>query len=73
MEKCSFEWDERKAAINVKKHRVSFEEAQRAFFDEKRIIAKDLNHSCSEERFYCFGEVDGAIMTVRFTYRKKKD
>lgn len=26
-------------------------------------------HSQSEERFYCFGEVDGGILTVRFTYR----
>ena len=34
-----------------------------------RIIAKDESHSQSEERFYCFGKVDGGILTVRFTYR----
>ena len=33
------------------------------------MIAKDVSHSHAEERFYCFGEVDGGILTVRFTYR----
>jgi len=26
-------------------------------------------HGRTEERFYCLGEVDGAVLTVRFTYR----
>lgn len=47
-----------------------FEEAQYAFADKNRIIAKDLEHSKTEERFYCFGKVNDNIMTVRFTYRK---
>jgi hypothetical protein len=34
------------------------------------LIAKDVSHSQTEERFYCFGEVDGGVLTVRFTYRK---
>ncbi len=33
------------------------------------MIAKDEAHSQTEERFYCFGEVDGGVLTVRFTYR----
>jgi uncharacterized DUF497 family protein len=33
------------------------------------VIAKDEAHSHTEERFYCFGEVDGGVLTVRFTYR----
>jgi len=37
---------------------VSFEEAQHAFLDPKRVIAKDLEHSSKEERFYCFGKID---------------
>ncbi|MGB7075744.1 MAG: BrnT family toxin [Xanthobacteraceae bacterium] len=33
--------------------------------------AKDcLGHSRTERRYFCFGSVDGAVMTVRFTYRK---
>ncbi len=34
-----------------------------------RVIARDLGHSESEERFYCFGKVQGGVLTVRFTYR----
>jgi uncharacterized DUF497 family protein len=37
----TFEWDERKNQINIQKHNVSFEVAQEAFFDKKRIIIKD--------------------------------
>jgi uncharacterized DUF497 family protein len=33
------------------------------------VIAKDEAHSQTEERFYCFGEVDGGVLTVRFSYR----
>ena len=49
---------------------VSFERAQYAFEDSRRIIAEDLNHSTDEKRYFCFGEVDGGILTVRFTYRE---
>ena len=48
---------------------MSFQLAQYAFADSRRVIAKDVTHSRSEDRFYCFGEVEGGIMTVRFTYR----
>ncbi|MBI2429829.1 MAG: BrnT family toxin [Ignavibacteriales bacterium] len=68
----TFEWDENKNKINQKKHGISFEEAQYAFFDTKRIIARDLEHSQSEERYYCFGQVDKNIVTVRFVYRNNK-
>ena len=64
-----FVWDEIKNIENQRKHFVSFEEAQFAFLDKKRIIAKDLDHSNSEERFYCFGKIGNKILTVRFTYR----
>ncbi len=33
------------------------------------LLPKDLAHSKTEKRFFCFGEVDGGILTVRFTYR----
>jgi len=68
MSKVRFEWDDAKDRENLKKHGVSFSKAQFAFADPKRVIAQDLGHSQSEQRFYCFGRVDG-IMTVRFTYR----
>ncbi|MGD9152512.1 MAG: BrnT family toxin [Gammaproteobacteria bacterium] len=68
----TFEWDDQKDKINRHKHGVSFFEAQKAFLDPHRVIAEDLNHSHSEKRYYCFGKVDNAIMTVRFTYRNYK-
>ena len=64
-----FDWDTNKDAENQQKHGVSFSRAQYAFADPQRVIARDINHSQTEDRFYCFGEVDGGVLTVRFTYR----
>jgi len=65
----SFEWDSDKDAENQRKHGVSFTLAQQAFLDPRRVIARDMAHSESEQRFYCFGSIDEGILTVRFTYR----
>ncbi len=68
-----FEWDEAKEAANVEKHGVSFELAKEAFFDIRRITAVDDAHSTeTETRYYCFGEVNGKVLTVRFTLRDQK-
>ncbi|MEO7861057.1 MAG: BrnT family toxin [Nitrospirales bacterium] len=69
MAEVCFEWDPDKDSTNRNKHGVPFHRAQYAFADPRRVIAKDLTHSQSEDRFYCFGEVDGGILTVRFAYR----
>ncbi len=69
MKQSNFEWDPNKDAINREKHGVSFYEAQSAFFDSDRIISVDDNHSHHEKRYYCFGQVNNRVMTVRFTYR----
>jgi uncharacterized DUF497 family protein len=66
----SFEWDAAKDRANRTKHRVSFDRAQHAFFDPRRVIAVDLDHSTTEKRYFCFGMVDGGVMTVRFTWRE---
>jgi len=68
----NFDWDEKKNIENQLKHNVSFEVAQLAFWDRNRIIARDLEHSEIEERYYCFGKCRAGIITVRFTYREKK-
>jgi uncharacterized protein len=65
----SFEWDDAKDRANRIKHGVSFRDAQAAFFDPRRVIAEDLEHSAAERRYFCFGKVADGIMTVRFTYR----
>ncbi|HWL31741.1 MAG TPA: BrnT family toxin [Xanthobacteraceae bacterium] len=68
----TFVWDPVKDRINRSKHGVSFAQAQDAFFDPRRVIAEDLDHSDSERRYFCFGMVDGGVMTVRFTYRDSR-
>lgn len=69
MSKARFEWDENKDAENREKHGVAFSLAQYAFADPHRVIAEDLAHSEGEQRYFCFGKVEGGILTVRFTYR----
>lgn len=68
-----FEWDERKNRQNHAKHGVSFEEAQYAFRDKKRVVIHDTAHSTpNEKRYYCIGLLNGEVMTVRFVYRENK-
>ena len=69
MVKAGFEWDQKKNLENQQKHGVAFLLAQYAFADPRRVIAEDLQHSESETRYFCFGEVEGGILTVRFTFR----
>ena len=40
-----FEWDDDKNLVNLAKHHVSFYEAQLAFADPQRVIARDIGHS----------------------------
>lgn len=51
----NFEWDPRKAASNLRKHRVSFEEAATAFGDPLSITIGDPDHSEDEQRFLLLG------------------
>ena len=69
MAKARFEWDRAKDLENQEKHGISFSAAQLAFADSFRVIAEDLFHSTVEKRYYCFGLVEGNVLTVRFTYR----
>lgn len=48
---------------------MAFSEAKLAFLDPNRVIARDVDHSLEEERFYCFGKVRDRVLTVRFAYR----
>lgn len=65
-----FEWDERKASANLKKHGVSFEEARTVFFDERARLIDDPEHSDDEERFVLLGLSSSLrIMVVCHCYR----
>lgn len=50
-----FEWEPRKAEINLRKHRVSFTEAGTVFGDELAITVPDPDHSKKEDRFITIG------------------
>ena len=51
MKLISFEWDEKKSQTNLKKHKISFEEAQTVFFDSNARMIFDPDHSTKEDRF----------------------
>ncbi|MBN1795309.1 MAG: BrnT family toxin [Sedimentisphaerales bacterium] len=55
MEDIRFSWDARKASQNLKKHKVSFDEAATVFYDEKAIQYFDPDHSKAEDRFLLLG------------------
>ena len=55
MSTLRFEWDPSKAAANLRKHRVSFEDAQTVFSDERARLIDDPDHSEDEERFLLLG------------------
>jgi uncharacterized DUF497 family protein len=50
-----FEWDPRKAAANLRKHGISFTEAETAFYDDYAAIRDDPDHSEAEDRFVLLG------------------
>ena len=51
----SFEWDERKAGANQRKHQVTFDEARTVFFDDFAIEFFDESGSAEEQRFLMLG------------------
>jgi len=55
MDKIIFTWDDRKAADNLRKHGVSFEEAATVFMDENARLLHDPDHSGDEDRFLLLG------------------
>jgi len=54
----NFEWDPRKAGINLRKHGVSFTEAGTIFGDDLAITVPDPDHSDDEDRYITIGWSD---------------
>ena len=55
MSTLRFEWNDRKAAANLRKHGVGFDEAKSVFVDEKAKLIDDPDHSEVEDRFVILG------------------
>ena len=65
-----FDWDENKAAANLSKHGVSFEEAKTVFNDPFYIDFYDPDHSYEEDRYIIVGEsAQGRLLIVSYTER----
>ena len=65
-----FEWDERKAAGNLRKHGVSFEEGATVFGDILSITIPDPAHSVGEQRFLTVGvSEEGRLVVVAHVER----
>jgi uncharacterized DUF497 family protein len=67
-----FEWDPDKAAANLRKHGVSFEEAIRVFADPLARIHDDPDHSVAEQREIIIGHSgSGRLILVAFAERRE--
>ncbi len=64
MKTISFAWDRTKAASNLKKHRISFNEAQTVFSDPNARMIFDTEHSGDEDRFILLGISSGLMLLV---------
>jgi uncharacterized DUF497 family protein len=68
-----FEWDLKKAAANVRKHGITFQEAATVFGDPLAITFDDPDHSEDEERHLTFGlSLQGRLMVVSHTERRDR-
>jgi uncharacterized DUF497 family protein len=62
-----FEWNSEKARTNLRKHRVSFEEASTVFKDALAVIYGDPDHSIKERRYLTIGTSQkGRLLHVAF-------
>ena len=62
------EWNPKKAKLNLRKHRVSFEETATALSDPMAVTGADPDHSITEERYVTFGVSErGRLLVVTHT------
>jgi uncharacterized protein len=67
-----YEWDEEKAAANLRKHRVDFADAALVLEDELASTMRDL-YSGHEERFVTLGsDPNGRLLVVVYTWRGER-
>ena len=64
-----YEWDDAKAAANLVKHKVGFEQARRAFADVFLVEREDDTEDYGEPRYNLLGMVDGKVLFVIYTVR----
>jgi uncharacterized DUF497 family protein len=65
----SFDWDDEKAAANLTKHGVPFDEALAVFLDINRLDRYDGREDYGEDRFLTIGLVESFELVVAYTLR----
>jgi len=73
--KLIFEWDKKKAQVNLRKHKVSFEEAKTLFNDPLLLTYPDINHSTTEDRYISIGNSarDRNLLVVHADRKETED
>lgn len=67
----TFEWDEKKAAENLRKHQISFREGATIFNDPLIATMLDPDHSEAEDRYLSLGHSSqGHLLVVSYTQRQ---
>jgi uncharacterized DUF497 family protein len=64
----NYEWDRAKNLKNIKKHKVSFEQAAIVFEDPYRMYSYDEAHSLNEDRYIVVGNAEGRILFVNIVW-----
>ena len=64
MDYIHFEWDDNKEKENIKKHKISFDEAKTVFGDPNALLIHDPDHSDEEDRFILMGMSQTAKVLV---------
>jgi uncharacterized protein len=68
-----FEWNPEKAAINLRKHNISFQEAATVFDDSLSVTFPDPDHSVGENRYVIIGmSRSGQLLVVSHTDRENR-
>jgi uncharacterized DUF497 family protein len=73
MENDEFEWDDAKAAANVQKHGVSFEEARGVFRDPFAVELLDDREDYGEDRYILIGMTAAGVLVVVYTMRDERN
>ena len=74
MENLNFIWEENKNKLNIKSHKISFEEAKTVFYDPNAKIIHDPDHSIEEDRFIILGMSKSLkLLVVCHCYREEEE
>lgn len=69
-----FDWDAAKGRDNLRKHGISFDEAETVFSDDQALLSPDPDHSDDEDRFVLLGmSATLRVLTVVHCYRADQE